>query len=288
MSEEKKGYEEQRESLKALLEQYETNTEPMEITFGNGTTVETDLFSFLIPEGYQCRNDLEGLEAVCYLDDWETTPLQITIKSEPLVLISPEDHKKELRDSLSQSRGMVVSEVEIGGAASLRCDIPTLGGQQIFFPIYHETELFSLRINFIGKITNNDAVLEKILSSFRFKNFTPRFTEDVVDSVIHVFERSRKDLRERFETAEKNLDSSEGAQELCQSYGNALFGCFRVFSGEMEKICRWDVSDSDWERLCAFGHAICDDLDFSLTYDEDQYSVAMSEIARGMMEAWKR
>lgn len=276
------------EALKKMLEQYRSESEPMEIPYGVGTLAETDLFSFEIPEGYTCQQDIEGLEAACYFEDFQTTPLQITVKSEPLVLISPDEHREELRASFSQTRGMVISDVEVGGMPTLRCDIPTLGGQQMFFPLYHETELFSLRINFVGKITNSDEILERILTSFHFKEFQPRFRSEAVDSVINVFEKNCNTFRERFQIAKGKLTTAQQVQELCQNYGNAMFGCFRVLAAEMEKICQWQVAKEDMERLVALGEAICKDLDFSVDFRDETFSVALSGNARTMMEAWKR
>lgn len=276
------------EALREILKTCDTNSEPTEIPFGKGTLAETPWFTLQIPEGYQFqKGDISG-DFFGYRDHFQTTPLQIIIKSEPLVLISPEEHKTELRNSFAQTRGMMLFDTEIARQPTFRCEIPTLGGRQVYFPLYHETEVFSLRINFVGNIINSDEILEKLLASFRWKEFVPRFRTEAVDAVISVFEQNRKQLRQRFESAQNRIDSSEGAWELCQSYGNALFGCFSVLDQEMKKLGRWDVSKNDRKRLLQLGENFCCALDFSFEYESRQYFLTLGEKARTMMEAWKK
>lgn len=272
--------------LEALLKSYETDTQEKTIDFGAGCHVETDLFTLEIPSGYTADKDMDDFEVACYLDDFQTTPLQITVKAQPLVLVTPETHREELKNSILSTKGMVMAEAQVDGEKVYRFDLPTLGGRQMFFALYHETELFSLRINFVGRITNYMDITQRILSSFHFKDFQPRFTGEAVDSLCRVFDYNRENLNSSFAQSRKTLESLEAAEALCENYANALFGCFRVLDGEIQNILGLDVASKDLERLRSLGRNFAQDISFVLDYQGERFSVGLGDDINAMVDRW--
>lgn len=272
--------------LEALLKSYETDTQEKTIDFGSGQQVETNLFTLEIPSGYTADKHMEDFEVACYLADFQTTPLQITVKAQPLVLVTPETHREELKNSILNTKGMVMAEGQVDGKKVYRFDLPTLGGRQMFFAIYHETELFSLRINFVGRITNYMEITERILSSFHFKDFQPRFTAQAVDSLCRVFDYNRENLNSSFTQSQQTLGSLKEAEALCENYANALFGCFRVLDGEIRKVLDWDVALADLQRLRSLGRSFAQDISFALDYQGETLSVALGDDINAMVDRW--
>ncbi|MDO4542521.1 MAG: hypothetical protein Q4C00_06830 [Bacillota bacterium] len=274
--------------LRAMLKSCEGDSQERLIEFGSGEKVETEHFTLTIPQGYIADREMPEFEVACYLEDFQTTPLQITVKAEPIVLLSPAEHREELKNSVLNTRGMVMFEAEVDGDKVCRFDIPTLGGKQMFFALYHETEMFSLRINFVGKITNAAEITDKILSSFHFKDFQPRFTAKAVDSLTGVFNYNRDKLRNSFGDSQKELSSSTAAGELCEDYANALFGCFMVLDGEVRKILGWDITAEDMERLRSLGRDFAEDLSFALDYQGETFSVSLGDKVIAMVDRWTK
>ncbi len=274
--------------LRALLKSYDTDKEAAAIEFGSGEIVETELFSLVVPTGYTADRELGDFDLACYYQDFQTTPLQITLRSEPLVLLSPAEHREELKNSILNTKGMVMREIERSDGVVYRFDIPTLGGKQMFFPLYHETEVFTLRINFVGRIINAEEIAGKILASFRFKDFQPRFSSRAVDSLVNVFNYNRDKLKEVLAESRGKLQSASEAEDLSESYTQALCGCFNVFAGEMEKILVWDISDEDIERLLALGESFCADLETAIDYKGTSFSSDRGGEIRTIVDAWRR
>ena len=143
--------------LESLLKSYDTDKQPETIEFGQGQRVETEFFTMTVPAGYTVDYNMADFTVACYLTDFQTTPLQVTVKAEPLVLLSPEAHKEELKNSVLRTKGMMLFDAVVDGETVCRFDLPTLGGKQMFFALYHETELFSLRVNFCLLYTSDAA-----------------------------------------------------------------------------------------------------------------------------------
>lgn len=272
--------------LESLLKSYDTDKQPETIEFGQGQRVETEFFTMTVPAGYTVDYNMADFTVACYLTDFQTTPLQVTVKAEPLVLLSPEAHKEELKNSVLRTKGMMLFDAVVDGETVCRFDLPTLGGKQMFFALYHETELFSLRVNFVGRIVNADEITEKILASFHFKDFLPRFTSQGVDSLLKVFTYNRDKLRASWGESQQSLASAEAAAELSQDYANALYGCFNVLDEEMQKILTWDISPLDLDRLAALGRDFAADLTFTLSFGGQDFRVDLGEEIKARVARW--
>ncbi|MEG0874300.1 MAG: hypothetical protein RSH79_03205 [Clostridiales bacterium] len=257
------------------------------IDFTECKKVETPLFSLLVPVDFQYVENQNGFDIMCFQGDMELTPMQITVKSEPLILVSPQEHYEKLKTSILNTKGMVMKTAKIAGINSPRFDLPTLGGKQMFFPLYHTTEVFSLRFNFVGKIANAESVAEKILASFSFKEFKPRVPQGMIDSICKVFEMNRANFANDFAKSKPALSSADEAMELCQSYGGALYGCIRVLDEEVNKIKNYDISPSAMEELQTMGNDFCRDMEFKLDYKGETFSLPLFTAAKAMIDNWQ-
>lgn len=258
-----------------------------ELPFGEGKLVENDFFSFRIPQGYSAEFNTDDFEVICYEDDFSLTPLQITVKAEPLILVSPEEHFEELKNSILSTKGMTMELHTVDGRDFPRFHIPTLGGKQMYFPLYHTTELFSLRINFAKKVANADEITDTIIGSFAFRDFTPRIHKKAVESVCNVFELNRSKFAQGFLKGQKAVGNGDEMEALCINYANALFGCLRVLDEEVRTMKRYDLQEDDFQKLLLLGQGFCKDMAFSLTYEGETFSVPTEE-AQSLVDAWNK